>query len=98
MSKKKNPYLSGKPIQSEGIKGSETIAELVDQTFLAYNAGRIREACRLLNEKILDDKTTVGLSLSGALTPAGLGQSCIYTLNREWFCRLDRFHRGQSLP
>jgi len=85
MAEKKNPYLSGKPIHSEGIRGDETIPALIENTFLAYNAGRLREACRLLNDKILDDETTVGLSLSGALTPAGLGQSCIIPMIEKGF-------------
>src|SRR6185369_10619983 len=45
-----------------------------------YNAGRLREACRLYATKMLADDTTVGLSLSGALTPAGLGISCLVPL------------------
>ncbi len=77
MADEKNPYLSGRPIDPGGIDGTESVADLVDRTFLAYNAGRLREACRLLNEKILAEDVTVGLSLSGALTPAGLGRSCI---------------------
>jgi deoxyhypusine synthase len=80
-----NPYLSGHSIQPDGIRGDETVAEIVDKTFLAYNAGRIREACKLLSEKILADNVTVGLSLSGALTPAGLGQSCLIPLVEKGF-------------
>jgi deoxyhypusine synthase len=52
------------------------------RTFLAYNAGRLREAARLLAEKMLRDEGTVGISLSGALTPAGLGISCLAPLLR----------------
>jgi len=85
MPKNKHPYLSGEPIVPGGIRGDETVAELVERTFLAYNAGRIHEACRLLNEKILKDDVTVGLSLSGALTPAGLGRSCIIPLIENGF-------------
>jgi deoxyhypusine synthase len=85
MSQEKNPFLSGRPIAPEGIQGTETVADLVEQTFFAYNAGRIREACRLLNEKILAEDVTVGLSLSGALTPAGLGRSCIIPLIENGF-------------
>ncbi len=85
MTEKQNPFLSGKPIQPDGIRGDETLSDLVDRTFLAYNAGRLREACMLLNEKILSDEVTVGLSLSGALTPAGLGQSCIIPLIENGF-------------
>jgi len=85
MPKNKHPYLSGEPIVPGGIRGDETVAELVERPFLAYNAGRIHEACRLLNEKILKDDVTVGLSLSGALTPAGLGRSCIIPLIENGF-------------
>ncbi|MDX1763670.1 MAG: deoxyhypusine synthase [bacterium] len=77
MSQESNRYLSGHTIQPAPLRGNETVADLVDTTFLAYNGGRIREACRLLHSKILGDQVTVGLSLSGALTPAGLGQSCL---------------------
>jgi deoxyhypusine synthase len=53
-------------------RGSSEVAELVDTYFNAYNAARIREACRLL-ARVIDSGATVGVSLSGALTPAGLG-------------------------
>jgi len=42
-----------------------------------YNAGRLREGARLLSERMLKPDVTVGLSLNGALTPAGLGVSCV---------------------
>jgi deoxyhypusine synthase len=57
-----------------------TVAELIDSAFLAYNAARLREACQLFVEKMLDDSVTVGLSITGALTPAGLGMSAIIPL------------------
>jgi deoxyhypusine synthase len=53
-------------------RGSAELAELVDTHFNAFNAARLREACRLL-VRAIDEGATVGLSLSGALTPAGLG-------------------------
>jgi deoxyhypusine synthase len=51
----------------------------------AYNGGRLREACHLLVERILAPETTVALSLTGALTPAGLGISCLIPLIRAGF-------------
>jgi deoxyhypusine synthase len=60
-------------------------AALIDRTFLAYNAGRLREAARLLTEKMLPRDGFVGLSLTGALTPAGLGRSCLIPLMRAGF-------------
>jgi deoxyhypusine synthase len=46
-------------------------ADLIDTAFLAYNGGRLREGCRLFTERMLDDDVTVGITLTGALTPAG---------------------------
>ncbi|MCL5238492.1 MAG: deoxyhypusine synthase [Nitrospirae bacterium] len=57
-----------------------TIVELVDNAFLAYNAARLREACRLLTRKMLEPDVTVGVSITGALTPAGLGMSALIPL------------------
>jgi deoxyhypusine synthase len=45
----------------------------------------LRDACRLFAEKMLADDTVVGLSLTGALTPAGLGMSCIIPLIENGF-------------
>jgi deoxyhypusine synthase len=70
-------FLRGSPIDPRPITGHESVADIIDGTFLAYNAGRLREACQLLVEKILRPDVTVGLSLSGALTPAGLGMSAL---------------------
>src|SRR5881296_1270017 len=49
------------------IRGDETTAELVDRTFLAYNAGRLREGCELFTRKMLAKNGLVCLSISGAL-------------------------------
>jgi deoxyhypusine synthase len=57
-------------------------AELIDATFLSYNAGRLREGCQLFVRKMLAEEGTVGLALSGALTPAGLGISCLVPKGR----------------
>jgi deoxyhypusine synthase len=60
-------------------------SDLVERTFLAYNAGRLREGARLLAERMLRPGVTVGLSLTGALTPAGLGVSCLVPLLKAGF-------------
>ncbi|NWG12789.1 MAG: deoxyhypusine synthase [Acidobacteria bacterium] len=73
-------WLSGPRIAPLPLRPGRTVRDLVDQTFLAYNAARLREACRLFVEKILEPDVTVGLALSGALTPAGLAQSCLVPL------------------
>jgi len=84
MAHKKN-LLSGQRIYPDPIRGGMTVDRLIDETFLAYNGGRLQKACRLLTEKMLQEDVTVGLSLSGALTPAGVGRSCIIPLIQSGF-------------
>jgi deoxyhypusine synthase len=78
----KNTYLRGPRIAPEPIRPGMSVTDLIRKTFLSYNAGRMREACRLLAEKMLGNSGTVGLAVSGALTPAGLGISCLAPLLR----------------
>src|SRR5689334_12553942 len=78
-------FLRGQRIDPKGITGRETVPELVDGAFLAYNAGRLAEACRLFTERMLEDDVTVGMSLTGAMTPAGLGMSTIIPLVEAGF-------------
>lgn len=78
--KGKQQFLRGKRILPNPITGKESLPELIDNTFLAYNAGRLQEACRLFTEKMLKPDVTVGMSLSGAMTPAGLGSGVIVPL------------------
>jgi deoxyhypusine synthase len=67
------------------VKKGINVADLVDTTFKAYNGGRLAEACRLFSEKMIAGEGTVGMSLTGALTPAGLGKSAIIPLMRAGF-------------
>src|SRR2546423_1785263 len=78
-------FLKGQRIDPRRINGKETIAELNEGTFLAYNAARLREACQLFTEKMLANDVTVGLSITGALTPAGLGMSALIPLIEAGF-------------
>src|SRR5260370_21604038 len=71
-----NPFALGKDVSA---------ADLIDQTFLAYNAGRLGEADKLLVEKMLPRDGYIGVSLTGALTPAGLGKSCLIPLMKAGF-------------
>ncbi len=83
--RRKNPHITGRAIDPPAITGQETAADLIDQAFLAYNGARLREGARLLTERMLADDSTVALSLTGALTPAGLGMSAIIPLMRAGF-------------
>ena len=84
MTTRKN-LLRGQRIDPKPITGRESIPELVDNAFLAYNAGRLAEGCRLFAHRMLEDDVTVGMSLTGAMTPAGLGMSTISPLIEAGF-------------
>jgi deoxyhypusine synthase len=78
-------WLSGNRIDPEPIRKDVSAADLIDRTFLAYNAGRLQKAARLFVEKMLAPDAVVGMTLTGALTPAGLGRSVIIPLIRAGF-------------
>ncbi|MFP3936962.1 MAG: homospermidine biosynthesis protein [Phycisphaerae bacterium] len=82
---KSSPYLSGRRVLPPAVSEARSPTELIEQSFLAYNAARLREGCMLLSEKMLADDVTVGMSLAGALTPAGLGPSCVIPLIEAGF-------------
>ena len=85
MTRPSSPYLRGQRIDPQAISGRETAADLIDNAFLAYNAGRLREACQLFTQRMLHADTTVGMSLTGAMTPAGLGMSVLIPLMEAGF-------------
>ncbi len=85
MSKPADRFLRGKRIDPPAITGAETAADLIDEAFLAYNAGRLREGCHLFTQRMLEPNVTVGMSLTGAMTPAGLGMSSLIPLMEAGF-------------
>jgi deoxyhypusine synthase len=80
----KREYLTGKRILPEPISKKTNIVRLIDNMD-AYNGGRLRAACHLLKDRYSRKDVTVGLSLAGALTPAGLGSSAIIPLMDHGF-------------
>ena len=77
--------ISHKRIDPPPLSARTSLPQLVDEGFLSYNAGRMREACQLFTRKMLEPNVTIGLSLSGALTPAGLGISALVPLIEAGF-------------
>ena len=77
--------MSGKRIDPTPIDKNTALADLIDESFMAYNAARLREACQLFSKKMLEPDTTVGVTLTGALTPAGLGISALIPLIKAGF-------------
>src|SRR6476646_9786964 len=77
--------ISRERIDPSPVAAGVAAADLIDTAFLSYNAGRLREGCQLFVRKMLAPNGTVGLALSGALTPAGLGMSCLVPLVEAGF-------------
>src|SRR5215204_5824778 len=82
--KPRRNHLSGKPIRYYRPRGSADLRHLIDEGFQAFNAARLGEACRIYSDKMLlaENDTTIGLTVAGALTPAGLGGCIIELMER----------------
>ena len=80
----RSSVLSGKTIRYYRPRGSADIRRLIDEGFQAFNAARLGEACRIYADKMLakSPDTTIGLTVAGALTPAGLGGCIIELMER----------------
>ena len=78
--------MQGRPLAPRAVPGDVGVRALVDEFFLAYNAARLREACRIFALKMLEPDVTVGLTISGALTPRGSGPrpSCPSSRRASW--------------
>src|SRR6476620_7010648 len=90
MSEASNPppllqQISQRRINPPALAPNAPLADVIDQVFLSYNGGRLREGCQLYVRKMLADNATVGLALSRALTPSGLGMSCLVPLIEAGF-------------
>jgi deoxyhypusine synthase len=77
--------LQGARIDPQPITPGISVTDLVDNNLLAYNGARLREAVQLFTRHLLDDDVTIGVSVSGALTPAGLGMSSLIPLIEAGF-------------
>ncbi len=73
------------PLKPVPIDSDMTIVELIDRCMVAFNARQLRAACKLYSGVLSATDTRVGLSLSGALIPAGLGASCLAPMLRLGF-------------
>ena len=85
LTKKQSKFLRGRRIDPKPIAPNTKLVDLIDNTFVAYNAARLREACWLFTQKMLEPDVTVGVTLTGALTPAGLGMSALIPLIKAGF-------------
>ena len=72
----------GRKLDPQPLGTGTSVRDLVDNHLYAYNAARLREACQLLARKIAEPDVTIGVTLSGALTPTGLGNVALVPLIR----------------
>jgi deoxyhypusine synthase len=82
---RESKLLKGRRILPKPVQPGVTVRDLVDDAMCAYNGARLREGCRLFAQKMLGDDVVVGVSIAGALTPAGLGMSCLIPLVEAGF-------------
>jgi deoxyhypusine synthase len=75
----------GQKISPTAMSTNVSVVDLIDNYFTAYNSARLREICQLLSKEVLTEGVTVGVSLSGAMTPAGFGVSALAPLIRNGF-------------
>ena len=83
MPDQRDKYFKGKRISPDPIVGGLSIKDLIDNHYNGFNAARIQEICHLVSQKMSSQDVCIGFSLSGALTPAGLGASCIVPMIRS---------------
>ena len=65
--------LGGRQIEPIRLKGNENLADLVDHCYAGsgFNGRRLAEACQLYS-RMLKAGATVGMTISGAMTPIGM--------------------------
>ena len=77
--KLRKPYDKARRVNPRPITGKETAIELLESAFGAYVGRQERTAFELM-KRSLEENAAIFLTLSGAMTPAGLHQSCIIPL------------------
>ncbi len=79
----KAKYMTGPNIEPLQLLGNENLADLIDNVFArsGFNARRLAEAAQLFR-RMLDQPTTVALTLAGAMTPIGMSGPIIDLIER----------------
>src|SRR5512133_1223894 len=67
-------YLSRPPVEPMRLRPAMSVEELVDvyRRAGAFNGGRLAEGCDLFG-RMIDSGATIALTVTGAMTPAGMG-------------------------
>lgn len=68
------------PLNPEPLQKGMTVDQVIESSMFSFNAGTFRKACELFAKHIVRNNVRVGVSLAGALVPAGIGRSCLIPL------------------
>ena len=90
--------LSQHRIAPPAVLGSDLAADLIDQAFLSYNAGRLREVCRVFTRKMLEPRLHGRAGDLGGADPRRARDELPDPPDPGRVRRLDRLHRRQPLP
>lgn len=73
LSQKRHEVMGGRQVEPIALRGNENVADMIDHCFghSGFNGRRLAEACELYAHMLKGD-TTVGVTLSGAMTPIGM--------------------------
>jgi deoxyhypusine synthase len=75
----RKPFEKARRVDPRPITGRESARDLLDHAFSAYVGRQVRTAYQLMRRSMEED-ASIFLTLSGAMTPAGLHQSCLIPL------------------
>lgn len=75
----RRPFQKARNVSPAPITGKETARELLQSAFPAFVGRQVRTAFELMQRSVSED-CAVFMTLSGAMTPAGLHQSCLIPL------------------
>ncbi len=68
------------PLNPRPIQRGMAVDQLIESSMFSFNAGTFRKACELFAGRMARDNVRIGVSLAGALVPAGIGRSCLIPL------------------
>ena len=68
------------PLKPVHLTPGMTVDQVIESSMFSFNAGSFRKACELFANHIVKENVRIGVSLAGALVPAGIGRSCLIPL------------------
>lgn len=71
---------SNGPLKPQPITKGMTVNQVIESSMFSFNAGTFRKACELFTRHMAQENVRIGVSLAGALVPAGIGRSCLIPL------------------